>query len=1849
MTLAVATLFVALLAPILAVAATTWTVNDRGDIGGTTCGVGLCELRDAINKAASGDTITFDPSLAGATIALTRGELSITDKSLTISGIGANLLTISGNHASRIFNIASSTAPPIMTVSISGLTLSNGGAGVDTSGGAVFISKPNSNTAVLNVNLDRLAIQSSTAGTTANTTYSQGGGIYSQRAVLRITNSTISGNTSYGPSANGGGVLATGSYSNGSVASNGNALTIINSTITGNAAVDPANGSVPTGGGVEFAFGTATILNSTIDNNTAVHAANLHNGNASSTGFPFTLRNSIVANANGSDAAGPNIGGPISDAEYALVDNDASVTYTGTKVAVTTGQNPNLGALGSNGGPTPTQVPASGSPAINTGDPAGCKDDAGATLTTDQRGSQRPDPGNRCDLGAYERFDLALTPAVLPPATAGIAYGVTVGVAASQGIPTYAVTSGSLAPFTLNSATGAISGSSTVAAILSFTITATDQLKNTGSKAYTLVINGGPASTLVVDSFPSPTTAGAAHNVRVTAKDTFGNVANLYTGTVHLTSSDGAAVLPANYTFVAGDNGVHALGVTLKTAGTQSIAATDTVTASITGAQTGIVVNPAAAATLALSGYPSPVTAGTSGVITVTATDAYGNTATGYAGTIHFTSSDGAVALPANSTLANGVGTFNATLKTAGTQSITATDTLNGALTATQGGIVVNAGAATGFTAGGYPSPATAGTSGSFTVTARDAFGNLAVSYAGTVHFSSSDGAAILPANSGLAGGVGTFNATLKTAGTQGIAAIDTGNASITGTQAGIVVNAAAAATFMVSGYPSPVAAGSSNGFSVTAKDAFGNTATGYAGIVHFTSSDSAAMLPANAPLTNGVGLFNATLKTVGTQSLTATDTATASVTGTQTGIVVNPGAGATFTVSTYPSPVTAGTSNSFTVTAKDSSGNTATGYTGTVHFTSSDGSAVLPANATLSSGVGTFSATLKTAGTQSLTATDTVTASITGKQTGIVVNAAAASVLAVSGYPSPITAGTSNTFSVTATDAYGNTVTGYTGTVHFTSSDTAGVLPANGVLTNGVGTFSAALKTSGTQSITATDTVTASITGAQTGIVVNAGAVTKYIVSGYPSLVAAGTSNGFSVIAKDAFGNTATGYVGTAHFTSSDSAAVLPADAPLTNGIGLFNATLRTVGTQSLTATDTATASITGTQAGIVVNPGAAATFLVNAYPSPVTAGTSHGFTVTAKDASGNTATGYTGTVHLTSTDAQGALPADYVFTAGDAGVRAFTATLKTSGTQSITATDTVTASITGAQTGIVVNAGAATTLAVSGYPSPVTAGTVNGFTVAAKDAFGNVAMGYTGTVHLTSTDAQAVLPADYLFTVGDAGTHAFTATLKTAGTRSITATDTATASITGTQASITVNAAAASTLNVSGYPSPVKQGSSNPFTVTAKDAFGNTATGYAGTVHLTSSDGMAVLPADYGFAAIDNGVHVFNATLKTAGTQSITATDTASGTIAGAQMGIVVKPMYVVSASVNGGNGTISPTTQSVDAGSPASLTLVPSAGYHALIDPATTCPGGTLSGGTYTTANITADCSVVAKFVADALPVLAITVTDRRTHARYGMLLNYTVTVTNSGGDAAGVTLANTVPAQLDAVNTTWICDSGGGGATCSATGTGALADSGVVIPAGRSLTWQVTAPVRVDAVGATVDYSVSASRAGSSVSATDSDILVIFRDGFDVPYGDGTGTAESPTAMFASCPADPAPEIFDDTRMRVLTVPTSLAKAPVDALLVARTGTVAGFRVERLNFGATPRVRLVVIAQDGSEHASAWATTTAGAALAVATANAADGGRVLLLEGAASPLVMPLPAGITSTFRIQTQPMSEGACQ
>jgi hypothetical protein len=624
----------------------------------------------------------------------------------------------------------------------------------------------------------------------------------------------------------------------------------------------------------------------------------------------------------------------------------------------------------------------------------------------------------------------------------------------------------------------------------------------------------------------------------------------------------------------------------------------------------------------------------------------------------------------------------------------------------------------------------------------------------------------------------------------------------------------------------------------------------------------------------------------------------------TWTGQFPSPQPPVTYLAIGAPANATAGTPFQVTVTALDSSRHQIA-YSGTVHFSSSDTQAGLPADYTFQAsdhGSHTFTVTLKTAGSQTLTVKDTVNNSLSATSP-VSVSPAATSTLVVAGFPSSITAGVPGNFTVTAKDAYGNITPAYTGTVQFSSGDSQAVLPSDYTFVaadNGAHSFTATLKTAGPQAITATDKTNATIKGSQTGITVNPAAASSFSVAGFQSPITAGTPSTFTVTAKDPYNNVATGYTGTAHFTSSDNQAALPQDYTFVagdNGTHSFSATLKTAGNQAITATDKANSSITGAQSGIIVNAAAASALLVAGFPSPATAGTGNTFTVTAVDPYGNTAVSYRGTVHFTSSDSQSLLPGDYTFLAADNSVQSFGAILDTAGNQTITATDTVTGSITGFQSVLVNPAG----FLVSGFPSPTTAGTPGDFTVTVQDAVGNTITGYTGKVHFTSSDGKADLPADFTFTVSDGGVEMFTATLKTAGMQSITVTDATYSSVTGTQANIEVDPAAASSLLVAGFPSPIVAGTPGTFTVTAYDPYGNVATGYAGTVTFSSSDPQAALPADYTFVAGDEGTHTFDATLFTAGPQSITATDPGNG-LQGTQSPIIVLPAPASSLLVDG-----------------------------------------------------------------------------------------------------------------------------------------------------------------------------------------------------------------------------------------------------------------------------------------------------------------------------------------------------------
>ena len=334
--------------------------------------------------------------------------LPVITGSVSITGNGATI-TRSGSAAFRLFDVASGGS-----LSLSGMTISNGLANDGTNGGgAIFSRGPltvtrttfSGNSSPAATGTSGGAINSSGPLSVSLSTFTgnsaqEGGGIFNQSttATATVTDTTFSGNTAtiFG----GGGIVsvqgttnvtrdtfsgnqATGTAGGGAI-DNDATVNITNSTFTGNTA-----GS--NGGGAIQNFGTVSISWTTLSGNSSQFGANLHSGAAGTT---MTVRESIVADGGG---GGTNCSGTTAVVDGGFnIDTGSSCGFTATQHSMSN-TNPGLGPLASNGGPTQTMALASNSPAVN----AVPISVSGCSGSTDQRGVSRPQ-GAACDIGSYE-------------------------------------------------------------------------------------------------------------------------------------------------------------------------------------------------------------------------------------------------------------------------------------------------------------------------------------------------------------------------------------------------------------------------------------------------------------------------------------------------------------------------------------------------------------------------------------------------------------------------------------------------------------------------------------------------------------------------------------------------------------------------------------------------------------------------------------------------------------------------------------------------------------------------------------------------------------------------------------------------------------------------------------------------------------------------------------------------------------------------------------------------------------------------------------------------------------------------------------------------------------------------------------------------------------------------------------------------------------------------------------------------------------------------------------------------------------------------------------------------------
>ena len=669
------------------------------------------------------------------------------------------------------------------------------------------------------------------------------------------------------------------------------------------------------------------------------------------------------------------------------------------------------------------------------------------------------------------------------------------------------------------------------------------------------VIAANVTQLAVISQPPSSVVAGGGFSLAVAGEDTFGNVVSNFAGSVMLALADnpGGATLGGTLTVNASRGVASFAGLTLDTTSSNA-----TIGAASLGlgavATRSINVTPADASQLVMTSQPpSSVTAGDAFGLQVEALDAYGNVATAFSGGVALDLADnpggGSLAGAFTTTAVMGVASFaDVILDKAGagyTLSVSSTG-LGGATTSP---ITVIAAAATQLVATPPPSGSVAAGSGfGMTVSAEDAYGNLAILFSGsvTVSLENNPESATLggPTTVTASDGVATFsNLSLDQAGmgytlqasSSGLESAVTGSFTVTPKGATQLV--------ILRQPPANVTAGSGFAVVVEGEDAFGNLDQSFSGTVILAlanSSGSPDAMPGGAltaTAVSGIATFtNVLLDSAGANY--TLQASTGNLTPATTSPIAVAAATATRLVIIGPpaSSVTAGSPFSLVLAGEDPYGNVDPSFTGQVIVTLGGDPAGDSLGGTLqmmaSAGLANFAdLTLKRAtGGVTLHASSSLPGSVTTSPFRVV--AAAATQLAVTTEPSSIvTAGTGFGLEVTAEDPYGNPSAGVTGDVKLALEDNPAGDALGGVLTVSVSAGVAAFTNLTLDKVASGATLVASSAiGSDTTqpIAVVAAAATQLVVTSQPPpAIVAGDDFGTTVTAEDPFGNTDLNYAG--------------------------------------------------------------------------------------------------------------------------------------------------------------------------------------------------------------------------------------------------------------------------------------------------------------------------------------------------------------------------------------------------------------------------------------------------------------------------------------------------------------------------------------------------------------------------------------------------------------------------------------------------------------------------------------------------------------------------------------------------
>lgn len=896
----------------------------------------------------------------------------------------------------------------------------------------------------------------------------------------------------------------------------------------------------------------------------------------------------------------------------------------------------------------------------------------------------------------------------------------------------------------------------------------------TGTTSSSFTIAPGAASQLAFTAQPSNSTALSAISpaVQVSVEDASGNLVTSYSGSISLSfgANPGGGTLSGTTT-VAASGGISSFsGLSINKSGNgYTLSATASGLSSATSSSFNISAG--SATQLAFTVQPSNTTAASSisPSVQVSAEDAAGNVATSFSGNVTVAigsnPSGGTLSGTTTGAASSGVASFSGLSINRSGNGYTLTAAATGLSGATSSSFNISSGIASQLVFSAQPSDTTAASSISpaVQISVEDAGGNLVTTFSGNI---------TMAIGTNPAGG--TLSGTTTVAASSGVASFSglsinkaaagytlaTSATGLTGaTSSSFTINPGSATQLVFTAQPTNTVSATSVSPAVlaSAEDANGNLATSYSGNITIAigTNPNSGVLSGTTTVaaSGGISSFsNLSINKAGNgYTLTASASGLTGATSSTFNISAGPAAQLVFSVQPSNTVSMASISPAIQVAAQDAGGNPVSGYSGsiTIAIANNPNSGTLSGTTTVSafSGVSSFSGlSIDKAGNgYTLTASASGLSNATSSAFNISVGAAAQLVFSSQPNNTTATNSISPAVQVSAEDAGGNAVTSYSGNVTVAIGTNPGSGTLSGTTTvaasSGVASFSS-LKIN---LIGTGYTLTASATGlsgaTSSAFNITVGPPTKLAFTAQPSNTTStnAVSPSVQVTAEDAGGNPVPSYSGNVTVAIGTNPSGGTLSGTLTNAAssgvaGFSNLSIDKAGTgYTLTAAATGLTGTTSTAFNILVGPASQLAFTVQPSSAIAGASISPAVQVTAYDAGGNLATGYSGSVTVAiGTNPDGGTLSGTTSVSAASGVASFSTLSINLATTGYTLNASA-SGLTGAtSSSFTISPGAASQLAFTSQPTNT--GSMSLFSptilVSAEDAYGNVVTGYSGDI---------------------------------------------------------------------------------------------------------------------------------------------------------------------------------------------------------------------------------------------------------------------------------------------------------------------------------------------------------------------------------------------------------------------------------------------------------------------------------------------------------------------------------------